>query len=95
MNVAVIWEARFSPANVTRGVQSIQRIWRDMTGCDGYLDHELLIAADDAALVLVVSHWKSREAADRTREEYRNNPNALEADRLAVEPRRRVVAMAA
>jgi quinol monooxygenase YgiN len=93
MGVTVIWEAQFNPENAARGEDAMKRIWEDMRGFKGYLNHEFLTEIDDPAHVIVVSHWESREAADRVREEYRSHPNAVAADHLAAEPRRRVVAI--
>jgi quinol monooxygenase YgiN len=92
MGVTVIWEARFTPKNADRGREVMSRIWADMTKYTGYLDHELLEEAGDSTHLIVVSHWSSQAAADMAREQYRMNPKAVEADRLAVEPRRRLVA---
>jgi heme-degrading monooxygenase HmoA len=91
MSVTVVWEAYFGQQSAEGGQATIKRIWDDMTRCAGYIDHETIVDLNDSGHVLVVSHWNSREAADRVREEYSRNPNALEANRLALEPRRRIV----
>jgi hypothetical protein len=39
----------------------------------------------------VVAEWESREAADQVLTDYRSNPNALVANELASEPRRRTL----
>lgn len=91
MNVTVVWEARFGPDNANQGQKVLKRIWNDMTQCAGYVDHETIADVGDPGHVVVISHWSSREAADRIRDEYSQHPNALEANRLSLEPRRRIV----
>jgi heme-degrading monooxygenase HmoA len=63
-----------------------------MLGFDGYLDHELLVDADDPGHLLVVSRWASRAAADEALVRYRDHPNARTVDHLVSEPRRRILA---
>lgn len=70
-----------------------EAIWRDMTGYDGYLDHELLIDADDPGHLLVISQWTTRERADATLRDYATDPDARAANHLVAEPRRRFVAI--
>ncbi len=91
MSITVLWEARFTQGQANEGQAVIKRIWDDMTRFQGYVDHETIVDVDDPGHVVVVSHWTSRQAADRVRDEYSRNPNAVEANRLAVEPRRRIV----
>src|SRR5919109_2015923 len=91
MSVMVLWEAKFGQNRAEKGQDAIKRIWDDMTKYAGYLDHEMIVDIDDPGHVLIVSHWTSREAADRVREEYADNPNAVAANQLALEPRRRIV----
>jgi heme-degrading monooxygenase HmoA len=90
-----IWESRFPAGSAEEGRAVTEAIWRDMQGCDGYLSHELLIDADDPGHLLVMSRWNSREQADETLRQYRDHPNAQAANRLAAEPRRRIVALSA
>jgi quinol monooxygenase YgiN len=91
MNITAAWEARFGPDNVNQGKMILKRIWNDMTKCAGYVDHETIADVGDPGYVVVISHWSSRAAADRIRHEYSQHPNALEANRLSLEPRRRIV----
>lgn len=93
MSIYSIWESRFPAAAAAEGLAVTEAIWRDMPGCDGYLSHEVLIDADDPGHVLVVSQWRSRECADATLRDYAAHPNALAANRLVMEPRRRIVAI--
>lgn len=88
-----VWDSRFSLDNAGKGLQATDAIWQDMPAFDGYLGHELLVDADDAGHLLVVSQWVSREHADAVLREYSGQPNAQAADRLAAQPRRRFVAV--
>ena len=66
-------------------------IWQDMQDCAGYLRHVLIEDLDEPGHLFVVGEWESREAADQVLADYRGNPNALLADELAAEPRRRTL----
>lgn len=92
MAVYSIWESHFPPEFIGEGREVTERIWEDMTGCEGYLGHELVRDLDDPGHLLVVSRWESRERADRVLAEYAGHPNALEANRLVDRPRRRILA---
>jgi len=92
MAIYSIWESRFAPQDAAAGLAVTEAIWRDMPGFDGYLNHELLTDADDPGHLLVVSRWETREYADASLLAYAGHPNAQAANRLAVEPRRRIVA---
>jgi heme-degrading monooxygenase HmoA len=63
-----------------------------MEDYDGYIGHELLEDIDDPGHLLVISRWTSRERADAVLRDYADNPNAMTANRLVSEPRRRTVA---
>jgi hypothetical protein len=90
--VYAVWESRFPAEAAAEGRAVTEAIWRDMPGFDGYLGHDLLIDADDPGHLLVVGRWVTRERADDVLQEYAHNPNALAANRLVAEPRRRFVA---
>jgi quinol monooxygenase YgiN len=92
MAIYSIWESRFPAARATQGRAVTEAIWRDMRGFAGYLGHELLVDADDAGHLLLVSQWASREHADETLRLYATHPHALAANSLVVEPRRRFIA---
>jgi quinol monooxygenase YgiN len=95
MAIYSIWESRFPAGSADEGRTVTEAIWRDMPDYDGYLGHELLIDADDPGHLLVVSRWESREHADEVLRRYAGHPNALAADTLVTEPRRRIVAVSA
>jgi heme-degrading monooxygenase HmoA len=92
MAIYSIWESRFPPQAAAEGRAVTEAIWRDMPGFAGYLDHELLVDADDSGHLLVVSRWATREHADTSLAAYAGHPNARAANRLAAEPRRRTIA---
>ncbi len=95
MAIYSIWESKFPPQAAAEGLAVTEAIWRDMPGFGGYLGHELLADADDPGHLLVVSRWETREHADASLRAYAGHPNARAANRLAAEPRRRIVAMRA
>src|SRR4029453_13606210 len=92
MPIYVIWESRFPGAQAAGGRAVTEAIWQAMPCFEGYLDHELLVDADDPGHLLVVSRWASQEHADESLRLYSEHPNALAANSLVVEPRRRIVA---
>ena len=92
MSIYSIWESRFPTPRAEAGRAVTEAIWRDMTSCEGYLDHELLVDLDDPGHLLVVSRWVSREHADETLRRYADHPNARAANELVAEPRRRILA---
>jgi quinol monooxygenase YgiN len=92
VSIYSIWESRFPAARAEEGRAVTEAIWRDMPGFEGYLGHELLVDADEPGHLLVVSRWTSREHADESLRRYAGHPNALAANSLVTEPRRRIVA---
>jgi heme-degrading monooxygenase HmoA len=90
-----IWESRFPARSAGEGRAVTEAIWRDMLEYDGYLDHELLVDADDPGHLLVVSRWESREHADEALRRYAGHPNARAANKLVSEARRRILAVSA
>ena len=92
MPIYSIWESRFPTPAAAEGRAVTEAIWRDMTGFAGYLDHELVADVDDPGHLVVVSRWASRADADEALRRYAGHGNALAADDLATEPRRRILA---
>ena|ERR671919_2891906 len=93
MTVYSIWESYFPPESRVEGRDVTERIWEDMTtDCDGYLGHELFGDVDNPGHLLVVSRWDTKERADQVLADYKDHPNAAEANRLVEKPRRRFVA---
>jgi hypothetical protein len=43
-----IWESHYPSEHAAEGLAVTEAIWRDMPGFDGYLDHQLLVDADDS-----------------------------------------------
>ncbi|MEJ7632403.1 MAG: antibiotic biosynthesis monooxygenase [Rubrobacteraceae bacterium] len=91
MAVSVIWESRFPPEHADEGLRVTKAIWEDMMDFEGYLEHEIVQDLDNSGYLIVISHWSSREAADEVLVRYSENPNALKANELVSEPRRRTV----
>ncbi len=91
MEVTVIWESRFPGASVKRGEEVTQKIWNAMRHFAGYVGHEIIRDLDDPGHILVISRWASRDAADKIKEQYASHPNAILANELVAEARRRCV----
>jgi heme-degrading monooxygenase HmoA len=68
--VIVVWETWLKAGAEAEGLRITRQIWSDMKQVDGYVSHELLIDQDAANHLLLVSRWRTREAADRSRDEY-------------------------
>jgi heme-degrading monooxygenase HmoA len=95
MAIYSIWESHYPSEHAAEGLAVTEAIWRDMPGFDGYLDHQLLVDADDSGHLLVISRWASRENADVSLRQYANHPNARAASRLVSRPRQRTIATVA
>jgi quinol monooxygenase YgiN len=92
MPIYAIWESRFPASNAAEGRAVTEAIWRDMTGFEGCLNHEVLVDIDDPGHLLVVSQWASRDDADESLRLYAEHPRARAANDLVAEPRRRILA---
>jgi heme-degrading monooxygenase HmoA len=68
--VVVVWETWLKDGAEAEGLQITRQIWSDMQQVDGYISHQLLVDQDAANHLLLVSRWRTREAADRSRDEY-------------------------
>jgi quinol monooxygenase YgiN len=64
--VTIIWDTLLKEEHQAEGVGIVRRIWKDMKQFDGYIDHEILLDADDPNHVVITSHWTKRELADQT-----------------------------
>ncbi len=87
----VVWETWLKPGSEEEGLALTRRIWPDMTGFQGYVSHFILRDEDEKGHLLVVSEWATREAADRTRDEYANAEPVRLLTPLLVKPRNRWV----
>ena len=92
MPIYSVWESGFPADRAADGRAVTEAVWRDMSCFEGYLTHELLVDANNPGHLLVVSQWSSREHADESLRLYAHHPNPRAANRLVVEPRRRIVA---
>jgi quinol monooxygenase YgiN len=68
--VIVVWETWLNSGDEAEGLGLTRQIWSDMQHVDGYISHQLLVDQDTSSHLLLVSQWHSREAADRSKEEY-------------------------
>ncbi len=90
--VTVVWDIRVRPEASKDGLALIEQIWTDMrTRFAGYVSHRLLEDQDRPGRYLVVSDWASREAADRSRDEYAGAEPVRRLAPLLAEPRQRAV----
>lgn len=94
MPVFSVWESQFPPDVSAEGLQVTEAIWRDMTGFEGYVSHELIVDVDDPGHLLVISRWTSRERADAVLREYAGHANAQRANELVSRPRTRFLGRA-
>jgi len=68
--VVIVWETWLNPGDEAEGLRLTRRIWSDMQRVDGYISHRLMVDQDAPTHLLLVSQWRSREAADRSKREY-------------------------
>ncbi len=68
--VTVVWETWLKDGTEAEGLRLTRQIWSDMQHIDGYISHQLLVDQDAANHLLLVSQWRTREAADRSKNEY-------------------------
>ena len=66
----MVWETWLKVGSEAEGLRITRQIWSDMQQVNGYVSHQLLVDHDTANHLLLVSRWRSREAADRSRDEY-------------------------
>jgi catechol 2,3-dioxygenase-like lactoylglutathione lyase family enzyme/quinol monooxygenase YgiN len=91
MSILSIWESRFPPEHADEGVEVTRAIWVDMAQLEGYEHYQLVQDLDDSGHLLVISHWADRASADAAMS-YAAHPNAVRANELVSEPRRRTLA---
>jgi heme-degrading monooxygenase HmoA len=89
--VTVIWETWLKSGVDQEGLSLTRRIWRDVRGFDGYVDHQLLRDVQDPCHLIVVSHWESQEFADGIRVEYADHEPVRQIGPLLARPRNRWV----
>jgi heme-degrading monooxygenase HmoA len=68
--VIIVWETWLKPGAEAEGLRITRQIWSDMQRVDGYVSHQLFVDQDAARHLLLVSRWRTREAADRSKAEY-------------------------
>ena len=77
--VIVVWDTSLSDGAEAEGLRLTRQIWSDMQHVDGYISHQLLVDEDAANHLLLVSQWQTREAADRSKDEYAGSEAGSEA----------------
>ena len=66
----VVWETWLKEGAEAEGLQITRQIWSDMQQIEGYVSHQLLVDQDASNHLLLISQWRTREAADRSRDQY-------------------------
>ncbi len=89
--VYVVWDTWLKAGGEDEGLDLTRRIWADMTHYPDYVSHLILKDQDERGHVLVVSEWKSREAADAIREQYSRSETVRLITPLLAKPRDRWV----
>jgi quinol monooxygenase YgiN len=89
MTATVIWDTRLKPGAEAEGLRLTRRIWSDMRAFEGYLSHEIFIDQDAPGHLIVLGRWRSREDADRVREEYKDAETVRQLTPLLARPRDR------
>jgi quinol monooxygenase YgiN len=91
MDVYIVWETWLKPEGAEEGFSITKQIWIDMRKFDGYEGHFLLRDQDDPGHLLLISLWKTREYADKSKEQYANNPKVKALQSLLIKERGRTV----
>ena len=68
--VTVVWETWLKEGTEVEGLMITRQVWSDMQQVDGYVSHQLLVDQDAANHLLLITRWRTREEADRSRDEY-------------------------
>jgi quinol monooxygenase YgiN len=68
--VIVVWDTWLKEGAEAEGLRLTRQIWSDMRHVDSYISHQLLVDEDASNHLLLVSQWQTREAADRSKDEY-------------------------
>ena len=94
MAIYSIWESHYPSDHAAEGLTVTEAIWRDMPGFDGYLDHQLLVDADDSGHLLVISRWPAENTRTPRCASTRTTRRAG-GNRLVSRPRQRTIATVA
>jgi quinol monooxygenase YgiN len=68
--VIIVWETWLNSGDEAEGLRLTRQIWADMQYADGYISHQLLVDQDTPTHLLLISRWRSRAAADRSKRDY-------------------------
>ena len=89
--VTIVWETWLNPGAEAEGLRLTRQIWSDMKGFEGYWSHRILVDRDAPSHLFVVSEWRSREEADRIKEQYAGSETVRKLTPLLARPRGRWV----
>jgi quinol monooxygenase YgiN len=89
--ITVVWETWLKPGAESEGLRLTRQIWSDMRAFEGYVSHQLLVDQDAPGHIIVVGRWRSRDDADRVREQYKDTETIRLLTPLLVRPRDRWV----
>lgn len=89
--VSVIWDMLLEPAHCIEGLSIIRKIWEDMKGFEGYIQHDILIDDDHPGHIAIVSSWTGRELADYSVAVYADNELVRQLSPMLAGPRKRSV----
>ncbi|GAB3358119.1 antibiotic biosynthesis monooxygenase family protein [Lysobacter tyrosinilyticus] len=87
--VTVIWDTWLKPGAEQEGMRLTRRIWSDMRSFEGYVSHQLYLDKEAPGHVLALGTWRSREHADRVRDQYKDSDTIRQLTPLLLRPRDR------
>jgi len=91
MVITVVWETWLKAGAEAEGLRLTRQIWSDMRAFDGYVSHQLLVDLDTPGHLIVLGRWRSRDDADRVREQYQDAETVRQLTPLLARPRDRWV----
>src|SRR5215510_10420762 len=91
MVITVVWETWLKTGAEAQGLHLTRQIWSDMRAFDGYISHQLLVDLDAPGHIIVLGRWRSRDEADRVREQYKDAETVRLLTPLLARPRDRWV----
>src|SRR5262245_25772647 len=91
MVITVVWETWLKAGAEAEGLRITRQIWSDMRAFDGYVSHQLLVDLDTPGRLIVLGRWRSRDDADRVREQYQDAETVRRLTPLLARPRDRWV----
>src|SRR5215510_14457162 len=89
--ITVVWETWLKAGAEAEGLRLTRQIWSDMRAFEGYVSHQLLVDQDAPGHIIVLGRWRSRDEADRVREQYKDAETVRLLTPLLARPRDRWV----